>query len=63
MVDRAADALELAGDDVLDHVAGDIDRVGAEPADDTVGHAERGREDEELVVALEPVDLDHLDVV
>ena len=63
MVDRAADALELARDDVLDDVAGDVDRVGAEAADDAVGDAELRREDEELVVALEAVDLDHLDVV
>ena len=63
MVDRAADAFELAGDDVLDDVAGDVDRVRAEPADDAVGDAELGGQDEELVVALEPVHLDDLDVV
>ena len=62
MVDRAAEALELPGDDVGGDVAGDVDRVGAEAADDAVGDAERGRLDEELVVALETVDLDHLDV-
>ena len=63
MVDAAADALELADDDVLDDVAGDVDRVAAQAADDAVGDTERGRLDEELVVALEAVDLDDLDVV
>ena len=61
MVDRAADALELAGDDVLHDVAGDVDRVGAEAADHPVRDAERGRLDEELVVTLEAVHLDDLD--
>ena len=61
MVDAAADALELAGDDVLDDVAGDVDRVGAQAADDAVGDAEGRGLDEELVVALEAVDLDDLD--
>jgi hypothetical protein len=54
VVDRAADALELARDDVLGDVAGDVDRVRAEAADDAIGDAEGGRLDEELVVALEP---------
>ncbi len=61
VVDRAADALELASDDVVDHVAGDVDRVRPEPADHAVGDAERRRQDEELVVALQAVDLDDLD--
>ena len=52
----------LERDDVLDDVAGDVDRVGAEAADDAVGDAEGGRQDEELVVAFEPVDLDDLDL-
>ena len=45
------------------HVAGDVDRVGAEAADHAVGDAELRRLDEELVVALQAVDLDDLDVV
>ena len=63
VVDRAADALELARDDVLADVAGDVDRVRAEAADDAVGRAVARRDDEELVVALEAVDLDDLDVL
>ena len=42
-------------------VADDVDRVGAETADHAVGDAEARSRDEELVVALEPVDLDHFD--
>ena len=57
----AAHAFELAGDDVLGDVAGDVDGVGAKATDHAVGDTERGRLDEELVVALETVDLDDLD--
>ena len=40
----------------------DVDGVAAQPTDHPVGDAERRGLDEELVVALEAVDLDDLDV-
>ena len=61
VVDRAARALDVAHRDVGRDVAGDVDRVAAEPADDAVGDAEQRRLHEELVIALEAVDLDGLD--
>jgi hypothetical protein len=60
-VDRAHEALELTGHDVLGHVAGHVDRVRAEATDDAVGGAEGRRQDEELVVALHAIDLDDFD--
>src|SRR5262249_35021004 len=63
VVDGPADALELAGDDVLGDVTGHVDDVATLAADDPGGDAERRADHEELVVALQAVDLDHLDVV
>ena len=62
MVDRAARALDVEREDVAGDVAGDVDRVVAEPADHARRDAGRGREDVDRVVALERVDLEHLDV-
>ena len=61
VIDRAADAFQLARYDVGGNVAGDVDAVGPEASDHAVGHAKGGGLDEELIVALEAVDLDHLD--
>ena len=62
VVDRAARALDVEGGDVAGDVAGHIERVVAEAADDARGDSWRGREDVDRVVALEGVDLEHLDV-
>ncbi len=60
MVDSTAQAFQLAGDDVFCDVPDHVDRVGAQSTNHSIGDAEGGRDDEELVVALEAVDLHHL---
>ena len=62
VVDRAARARDVARDDVARDVAGHVDRVAAEAADHARQEPGRGREDVDRVVALEGVDLEHLDV-
>ena len=61
VVDRAAGALDVEREDVTGHVAGHVHRVVAEPADHARRDARGGREDVDRVVALERVDLEHLD--
>ncbi|OWK21143.1 hypothetical protein AJ88_20805 [Mesorhizobium amorphae CCBAU 01583] len=61
MVNGAGRAFEFARDDVFRDVAGDIDRVGAQTADNAIGHAESRRLNEEFVVAFKSVNLDHFD--
>ena len=60
VLDPARGTFELAGDDVFGHVAGHVDGVGPQATDDSVGHPEFGGLHEELVVAFQAIDLDHL---
>ena len=62
VVDHAAAALQLAAGDRLGDVATDAEAVAAQAANQARGHAERRAQHEEVVVAFEAVDLDHLDV-
>ena len=62
MVDDRALAFQLLGRDDVGHVARDVEDVVAEAADDAGRDAERRALDREVVVALEAVDLEHLDV-
>ena len=62
VVDDRALAFQLLCGDEVGHVAGDVEQVVAQAAHDARGHAERRALDREMVVALEPVDFEHLDV-
>src|SRR5262245_15894582 len=63
VIDRAANSFQLASDDVLDHVARDVDRVAPQAADHAIGGAEPRGLHEEFVIPFQTVHLDDLDVV
>src|SRR5262249_51211445 len=62
VVDGAGDALQGAADDGQRHGAADVEGVPAGAPDQVHGHAGRRAQDEEVVIALQPVDGDRLDV-
>ncbi len=61
MIDEPARSVDVTGEDVAHHVAADVDGVAAQPTDHAGLHPWRRREDVDRVIALEGVDLEHLD--
>ena len=63
VVNRAAGAVDIARHHVARDVAGDVDGVVAQTADDPHGHAGCGAEHVDRVVAFQRVDLQNLDIL